>query len=277
MRVNSNLKPLAADAEWDAQETELEIMATKFPTPNPWPLNPNQLTERDKRELENMAVQWIDTMQLLVPGASLMVAVTHIDTVNDQELTHQCEFVKEVIKRRLDHYRTANRATGATDTPVVQVFYEGDSIRLNPLTGQGINELRSRIIKIAKDTPWYGEMIPKEYLFLRREIQTLGLESDEGENVDGRSWLPWREYQALAKKCGFTDVENLAIATQFLHDNGVLRYFGSVSQAWTATEEELEASPMLDTVFVSVHWIANVIKGLIRHDRVSLMAFFRYC
>jgi hypothetical protein len=235
------------------------------------------LTELDKRELENMAVQWIDTMQLLVPGASLMVAVTHIDTVSEQELTHQSEFVREVINQRLDHYRTANRATGATDTPVVEVFNGGSSVQLNPLTGQGISELRSTIIQVAKDTPWYGETIPKEYLFLRREIQTLGKGIDEGGDRDGRSWLPWREYQDLAKKCGFTDVVNLAIATYFLHDNGVLRYFGNVHHAWAATEEELDTTPMLDTVFVSVHWIANVIKGLIRHDRVSLMAFFRYC
>lgn len=62
------------------------------------------------------------------------------------------------------------------------------------------------------------------------------LDSETNSAKEGSFWLPWREYQQLAAECELKDAQQLSIATSFLHDNGVLRYFGDVGTAWYAQE-----------------------------------------
>jgi hypothetical protein len=54
------------------------------------------------------------------------------------------------------------------------------------------------------------------------------------------------------EECGVDLTKHLKIATNFLHDVGVLRYFGDVDRARAATEKELRSNTMLDTGLMCV-------------------------
>ena len=72
----------------------------------------------------------------------------------------------------------------------------------------------------------------------------------------------------IARRC-HVDELNLDIATNFLHEIGVIRYFGDAQ-----SREKLEVDVIDRTVFVDKCWIQDGLKGLFQRDRDSLMRFF---
>ncbi len=78
----------------------------------------------------------------------------------------------------------------------------------------------------------------------------------------------------IARECGVQGV-HLKIATRFLHDCAALKYFGnfeSIKDA--AVDKGLPFFAVRDSVFIDPRWIIDVLKGLIRHSRDALLAFF---
>lgn len=79
----------------------------------------------------------------------------------------------------------------------------------------------------------------------------------------------------LADRCNVNRHEHLNMATRFLHDMGVLRYFGDVDEAREATEQGRSLDLIQDTVYISLPWIVEVCKCLRSEDLHNcLMDFF---
>eukprot|EP00961_Rhodomonas_salina_P237636 3212142-Rhodomonas_salina.1 len=55
---------------------------------------------------------------------------------------------------------------------------------------------------------------------------------------------------------------------------GIIRYFGDVDEAREATQKKLSSDAMLDTVFINLSWMVEVVQGLMKADRNQLMEFF---
>lgn len=59
-----------------------------------------------------------------------------------------------------------------------------------------------------------------------------------------------------------------------MHDLYFIRYSASIEFALKASDEELQSDLLVNTVYLDVEWCASVFKGLIRHERHGLLAYF---
>jgi hypothetical protein len=89
---------------------------------------------------------------------------------------------------------------------------------------EGVSQLKRNLISVSKESMYYGEKIPASILRLKKEVMLKSATSNH---------LSFKEYTAIAEKCnvvskgGDDSSANLRFATVFLHDLGVLRYFGT--------------------------------------------------
>lgn len=151
----------------------------------------------------------------------------------------------------------------------LQVLNDGASFLVNCLKGDGIAALREAVLNHVLTVPFYGEPIPTSYIALQTAV--------EDEFARGQTYLSWAHFAQLAASCGL-DATNTCIATRFLHEVGTLKFFEDVeivlqkAQKWHPPLTYL--SVLEDSVYISYHWIVDSLKGLIRHDRGALLAFF---
>ena len=206
-----------------------------------------ELPEWEQLELERMVHSWIDSLHHRVPGASLVIVATHLDLAASlEDVDTQCEIVRQAVNGRLEwHKANANKLQGETATSCIRVLNEGRSICIDSMTGEGVEKLREQMVSFAKDAKWYGEYIPASYLRLRDRVLRMVRQGH-------RDWLTWAEYQQEADECGVSRNNHLRIATLFLHDMGIIRYFGDVDEAKEATKKKLDSNAMLDTVFINL-------------------------
>jgi hypothetical protein len=243
---------------------------------------------------------WLDSIQSRIPGSYLILVVTHIDQVQISTLNSLCQNVKSAVQSWLAEKR---RAQALQDNPpsLLQVLNDGESMRVNCLSGEGVSELRSSLIRFTMSMPWYREALPKSWIRLR---QVLDLERAK------RGYLALDEYRRMAMdSCGVGE-DMLACVTRFLHETGVIRFFGnfSLTQAGHQTMENPShrsepikrnnsrktsqkmasravahetdddhmavSNAMMTTVYISTVWMMNVMKGLIRHERQALTDYF---
>jgi hypothetical protein len=89
-----------------------------------------------------MVLTWMESLQLRVPGASILLVVTHIDCVSQKELDRQIKFVKELVLSKLQ-----DLGDDDDDSSVVPltVWSKGRSMPVNCLLGQGVSELRQEV------------------------------------------------------------------------------------------------------------------------------------
>jgi hypothetical protein len=215
-------------------------------------------------KLQDMVEYWMDSLQHRVPGASFMLVVTHIDCANSEEiLAEQVAWVKTVVQRKLSAQRADGRSRPQIQT--LRVWDDGTSIPVNCLDGTGITNLRRKMVSFAMSMPFYKEYWPQPFLTLRMSLE----QAKQSMSV----WLPWKQYESLASDSGISS-NQLEIATRFLHDTGVIYYFGDVSSAMNSDASDLEESMLMNTVYISARWMVDSIKGLIRHDRDLLLSYF---
>lgn len=206
----------------------------------------------------------MDSLQHRVPGASFMLVVTHIDCANSEEiLVEQVAWVRTVVQRKLSAQRADGRSRPQIQT--LRVWDDGNSIPVNCLDGTGIAGLRRKMVSFAMAMPFYKEHWPQPFLTLRMSLE----QAKQSMSV----WLPWKQYQNLASDSGISS-HQLEIATRFLHETGVIYYFGDVTSAMSSNVSDLEESMLMNTVFISARWMVDSIKGLIRHDRDFLLRYF---
>ena len=60
-----------------------------------------QSGRQDGKELELMVNNWLDALQVRVPGASILLVATHIDLASDDVVTLQCSWMQEIVQKRL--------------------------------------------------------------------------------------------------------------------------------------------------------------------------------
>jgi len=227
------------------------------------------------QELSKMIVSWLDSLQVRVPGCSIVMVATHIDAAAPSshgdmskaskaewtEIDLQCAYVQKIVSDTLRRIRHEANKSGVTP---LEVYAHGQSLKVQCLEGFGIKNLRRTLIELAHSLPSWRELIPKSYNQLRLKIEELG-----EQKTDPKVWLTWEDYANLAKNFNVTG-RNLAIATTFLNDMAVIKYFGTVTPEGHPEDEK----DVLDnTVFTSPAWIIDGLKGLIRHDRDILIEY----
>jgi hypothetical protein len=168
-------------------------------------------------EVYAMVTEWLETVQLRVPGARILIVATHIDCAHESEVDRQCKRVKALIHDKVEELKEDELVSGI---PAPIVWKHGDSLRVNCLDGTGVEALRLQLIEMAHDLPWWQEGIPGCYLNLKNVLR-LPIHDE----YQDRTWLSWTEYVALASKCGVVG-NHLEIATRSLHDDVTLAFFG---------------------------------------------------
>ena len=195
---------------------------------------------------------WLDSLQYQIPGAFVMLIVTHIDECSPETLRVICQSVQNLVLDRLKYYA----ASVKDGTPILNVLHNGESFAVDCIKGNGIAALRDRTINVTQSMPWYREPLPASWVKFRDLIQNC-VESSQVS-------LEWDCFKRMAEQAGLKGSQ-FDLCVKFLHETGVIRYFGDL----------VDASPILkSTVFISVSYMVNIMKGLIRHDRDSLIQYF---
>ena len=85
----------------------------------------------------------MESVQLRVPGASLLLVVTHIDCVSQKELDRQIKFVQELVLSKLQDL--GEEDDGEYGVEPLTICNEGRSIPVACLLGQGVQDLRREV------------------------------------------------------------------------------------------------------------------------------------
>jgi GTPase SAR1 family protein len=181
-----------------------------------------------EEEVYAMVTEWLETVQLRVPGARILIVATHIDCAHESEVDRQCKRVKALIRDKVEELKEDELVSGI---PAPIVWKHGDSLRVNCVDGTGVEELRLQLIEMAHDLPWWQEGIPGCYLNLKNVLRLptdATFTASRRESADDRrdrTWLSWTDYVAIASGCGVVG-NHLEIATRSLHDDATLAFFG---------------------------------------------------
>jgi hypothetical protein len=197
---------------------------------------------------------WMDSLQLRVPGACVMLVATHIDSVDAAAVDALCSVVRETVRECL----AAMRRDAPIGGRVLRVFHDGESQRINCLLGEGVAALREQLLGFARTMPWYGELLPASFGSVRGAVEQLTRE--------GRRHMPVAEWVQLCRDHSM-DGQMLAVGTRFLHETGSVRFFGDAEALTMAGGGD-------GTVYLSAEFMVSVMKGLVRHDRQALQDYF---
>ena len=226
---------------------------------------PNGRAER--QELQEMVTDWLDQLQLRVPGAQVLLVVTHVDCVRKEEVERQIKLVQGMVQSTLKRLRLDSEKGGNFIAPLA-VLRDGRSLRVRCLERQGIGELTRTLIDMTHDLSWWQETIPKRFMQLQQQLAKMAAKRRVAVSQNILTdWLTWEEYADVARACKLDDMLT-QIATKFLNDNAYIKYFGrfEIGHGGRQTAKD-------KIVFISPHWIINVIKGLIRHERDALLSY----
>jgi tetratricopeptide (TPR) repeat protein len=216
-----------------------------------------------RRVLLDRVRHWMDSLQMRIPGARMMLVVTHIDTVDEAMLKNLCSLVQDEVRRRLADFKGA---TAAHIGRVLDVHRGGESMRVNCLLGTSVALLREELIRFAQSVPWFEERLPRSFIAVREAVLQ--------RVKDGTMFLSSAEWKKLAIDHGM-DGQMLAIGTKFLHDTGVVRFFGDCAALNSSSPDSRQAVETLnDVVYLSPQFVASVMKGVVRHDRQTLQDYF---
>jgi GTPase SAR1 family protein len=171
---------------------------------------------------ESLIASWTERLQFRVPGVTVVLIATHIDCATPEQVDDQCDIVAKIAQRIL-----ARQDALGGDVDRLKIHNNGQSLRVNNVSGEGVKELRDQLRAVAEGLSFYGEVIPSSYARLRRKLREMQRRSDPGS---WRTWMVWTEYVAMAKECGIVDKEALDVATQFFHETGELRYYGKIAK-----------------------------------------------
>ena len=118
----------------------------------------------------------------------------------------------------------------------------------------------------AKELLWWKETIPRPYLTLRKAAE------EQSKRVPR---VKVARYLEMLKEARGDKREEKAV-TSFLHDMGVLKYFGHELGVDHSKEDRDSAMYSVeDTVFIDPVWMIDVLKGVMRHDWQHLLDFIQ--
>jgi hypothetical protein len=208
-------------------------------------------------QLSDMISTWMDLLHSHVSHTHVVLAVTHVDTLPEDEVDAQVKLVNKLF-----HAKAAQIQLEYGDSfAPFSVWNGGQSVRVNGLNGDGAGKLRSALISIAHKLPWWKEPLPDCYLKFRNEVAAEC-------NFTQKTWLTWEKIAEVAERCSLKD-EDLDIAILMLHESSALKYFGSAQG-----RNRLDVDLIDSTVFIDRRWIHDSFKGLFCTDRSVLYSFF---
>jgi len=155
--------------------------------------------------------QWLNLLQSRVPGVSVAAVVTHIDCVSPSDLEAKEIRVREALSK---WQNKQSKLPAAEHELIVSVLENGSSHGIDCLTGTGVKELRSLLLRVAGQTRGFREPLPKPWVDLRDSIRS-----------QTEKFMQWDEYKGLCKASGINDKMMLPV-TSFLHETAEMRYFG---------------------------------------------------
>ena len=199
--------------------------------------------------LKQTVLYWLTSLQNRIPGSFMLIAVTHIDQVHPSQLNAQCY----EVKRTVEMFRDTLKLNAHDGSRLPCIWDDGESVRVNCLSGHGIQDLRDALMAFTRRMPWYKEALPASWIQLQDSLHKRS--RDDATSP----FLSWQDYQNTALSLSVPQ-SMLRSVTRFLHDTGCIRYFGD----FNATH--LSTTALQNTVYISLVWMVNVMKGLIRHD-----------
>jgi GTPase SAR1 family protein len=155
-----------------------------------WRVLPRTDSREALREVSEMVSDWLDTVQLRVPGAHVILVATHVDSATEDEVDEQCSVAKTVAQQKMKAFDQDDRDSGI---PSLTLWRDGNSFRVDCLRGAGMEELKCNIIEMARSVPWFGEQIPASYHTLMIKV---------GNRSQRTPWLTWATYAEMANQCG---------------------------------------------------------------------------
>ena len=133
--------------------------------------------------LEQSIRSWLNALQSKVPGSQIVLIVTHVDQVEAAKLEAQCSQVKQMTESWI---KTAK----ASHNKLPSIWADGESFRVNCLSGEGIDPLRTSIVKLAKSLPWYQELLPASWIRIQETMFELG-------NAASGTMVPFLNWKGL--------------------------------------------------------------------------------
>ena len=103
--------------------------------------------EAGRQQLSEMVSDWMDALQVRVPGVRVLLVATHVDLAPAPEVDEQIAWVQQMVQERLHAMHTAEKAC---DIPALEVLQQGKSFPVNCLDGNGIALLRAELIRFAR-------------------------------------------------------------------------------------------------------------------------------
>ncbi|XP_025077380.1 uncharacterized protein LOC112554025 isoform X3 [Pomacea canaliculata] len=174
---------------------------------------------------------WLSSISVHAPKAPIFVVGTHVDQVSKVELP-----TKEMQKKY---------------NQIVGFFF------VSSFTGQGIKNLKEKVVEITLQQQYMGEKIPGVWLSFE----------DNMKRIADRSVIPYSELEKIANQSGIFEKSEVVQAVQFLHELGSLQHF---------TKEFLK-----DQVVINPQWIVDVMAcvvsvkdspikdGRLKHEDIS--------
>lgn len=132
---------------------------------------------------------------------------------------------------------------------------------VSSLDGMGIEELKEGILKEAMKQKHMGEILPKPYILLEAKVK----EVKKAKHKEGLPpVLEWSDYQDLASKCHIHSQDTLIVATQFLHDLGVVLHFHDETVDNIVVVDPQWLIDMMSEIITTKHNFCR--RGTLRHS-----------
>jgi hypothetical protein len=99
-------------------------------------------TESWEKHISDMVLTWMESLHLRVPGANILLAVTHIDCVSQKELDRQIKWVQKLVLSKLQDLGDDDDGYSVL---ALTIWNEGLSMPVDCLLGKGVHELRQEV------------------------------------------------------------------------------------------------------------------------------------
>ncbi len=182
-------------------------------------------------------ISWLNSIQSRAPGVPVMLVGTHRDDKKRCSAAHVVELAA-AVRRTITAWE---RSFPAPDR--LNILKNSDECWFFPvsaITGEGVPEIRSRLLDVAADQPSLRERVPLLYLKLLDVVRI----QRRAENLPITTWSRFREW------AGFEDESQLERAAQLLHDWGELLWFS-------------ESAALRDVVVLSPQWLTAMFATII--------------
>ncbi len=150
---------------------------------------------------ETNILTWLNSLQVRAPGVSVMLIGTHADKKTmTSHLTDVSEKLRVAIAKWSKLYRKEGRIVIVKPGNDLS-FFPVSSIRK---TANGLSELKTALLKVARAQPCLKEHVPKLYLSLLEVVKRKRIELAEQPFVDWstvRSWGVIPDDAALRRAC----------------------------------------------------------------------------